>query len=72
AESLALIKGAFSGQPGPAYDMIALNSAAILVVADIVDSYEAAIAKARDILDSGQAQAKLAAYAAYTQSLNAG
>ncbi|PID66074.1 MAG: anthranilate phosphoribosyltransferase, partial [Gammaproteobacteria bacterium] len=72
AQSLDLIKGAFSGQQGPAYDMIALNSAAILQVSAEPSDFASALAQAKSILDNGEAQTKLAAYAAYTQSLNAG
>lgn len=68
-QSLALIQRVFAGEPGPAYDMVALNSAAILYVATDNMDFDAALTKTRVILDSGAAQEKLAAYAAYTQSL---
>lgn len=68
-ESLALIREAFAGTQGAAYDMIALNSAAILMVASLVESFEEALTQTRAILDSGAAQQKLQAYAEFTQSL---
>ena len=38
SESLALIRGALSGEKGPAYDMVALNAGATLYAADVVNS----------------------------------
>lgn len=70
AESLALIEAAFSGEKGAAYDMIALNSAAIMMVAGVIDDFSAAISQAKAILDSGKAKDKLVAYASYTQQFN--
>lgn len=67
AESLALIEQVFAGQPGPAYDMIALNSAAIMLVAGVVESFNGGLERAKSILNSGQAQQKIDAYASYTQ-----
>lgn len=69
AQSLALIDGAFAGKHGAAYDMITLNSAAIMVVSGLFQSYDDAVTKAREVLDSGQAGDKLAAYAQFTQQL---
>lgn len=68
-ESLSLIQKAFSGQPGAAYDMIALNSAAVIQVASDGYDFDAALAKARDVLDSGEAAKRLVDYANFTQSL---
>lgn len=68
-ESLALVRAAFSGEAGAAYDMIVLNSAAIIYVADAAADFAAAVAVAREILQSGEAAEKLRAYAEYTQSL---
>lgn len=69
AESLALINGAFAGEKGAAFDMIALNSAAILKVAGLADDLSAGIEQATEIMQSGKAKQKLADYAAFTQSL---
>ncbi len=70
AESLALILSAFSGKAGPAFDIIVLNSAAIIYVAGLTDSFAMAVSSAREILYSGQAKDKLRAYADFTQSLH--
>ncbi len=69
-ESLALIMSAFSGKAGPAFDMIVLNSAAIIYVAGLTDDFATAVSSAREILYSGQAKDKLHAYADFTQSLH--
>lgn len=68
-ESLALINAAFSGEKGAAYDMIALNSAAIMVVSGLFETYDKALETTRDILNSGAAHEKLVAYADFTQQL---
>lgn len=68
-ESLRLINAAFSGQHGAAYDMIALNSAAIMQVSDLFCDFHEALTAARQILDSGQARQKLSEYADYTQTI---
>ncbi|MPV85153.1 anthranilate phosphoribosyltransferase [Ostreibacterium oceani] len=68
-QSLDLIMAAFSGQPGAAYDMILLNSAAIIQVAGLSDDYPSAIETARSILDAGQALTKLNEYARFTQAV---
>ena len=50
----------FDGAPGAYRDIVLLNSAAALFVADRVDTIEAGIAMARDALDSGKAKQTLA------------
>ncbi len=69
-ESLQLIKSAFSGEKTPAYDMIALNSAAIIMVSGVVESFADGLEAAYEILDNGKALEKLSAYAEYTQQFN--
>lgn len=67
AESLSLIEEAFSGNKTAAYDMIVLNSAAIMMVSGVVEGFDEGIAQAREILNTGKAKQKLADYAKYTQ-----
>lgn len=50
----------FDGAPGAYRDIVLLNSAAALFVADRVDTIEAGIAMARDAIDSGKAKQTLA------------
>lgn len=59
AQSLTVIRGALAGGPGPAFDIIALNAGATLYAADVADNLAAGVARAREILKSGEALAKL-------------
>ena len=67
SESLALIRGALSGEKGPAYDMVALNAGATLYAADVVISVGDGVDRARAVLDAGDAVSKLEEFASYTQ-----
>ena len=49
----------FAGATGPIRDIVALNSAAALVVADLVPDLGAGIKLAHEILDDGRAVATL-------------
>ena len=67
SESLALIRGALSGEKGPAYDMVALNAGATLYAADVAISVGDGVDRARAVLDAGDAVSKLEEFASYTQ-----
>ena len=67
SESLALIRGALSGEKGPAYDMVALNAGATLYAADVAISVGDGVDRARAVLDAGDAVSKLEDLASYTQ-----
>ena len=67
AGSLALIRSALGGQPGPARDIIALNAGAALYVAGQAETVELGIAAARGILDSGEALKLLERYAHWSR-----
>ncbi|MCP4880243.1 MAG: anthranilate phosphoribosyltransferase [Gammaproteobacteria bacterium] len=58
-QSLAVIHSAFANQPGAPLDMLLLNAGAAIYVADLADSIEEGIAKARAVITSGQAQEKM-------------
>ena len=72
SESLALIRGALSGEKGPAYDMVALNAGATLYAADVVNSVGAGVDQARAVLVAGGAVRKLEELASYTQRFGEG
>ena len=72
SESLELIRGALSGEKGPAYDMVALNAGATLYAADVVNSVGAGVDQARAVLDAGGAVRKLEELASYTQRFGEG
>ena len=65
--SAALIRRVFDGEPGPATDMVALNSGAALYVADVVASLADGIGLARSVLEDGRAMRKLEQLQATTQ-----
>lgn len=68
-ESLRLVNRAFNGESGAAFDMIALNTAAILQVAGMGSDWSESFEKAGSIMRSGQALEKLTAYADFTKKL---
>ncbi|MFN3611919.1 anthranilate phosphoribosyltransferase [Tepidimonas sp.] len=58
-ESRALLLAVLDGQDGPAADIVVLNAGVALYAANVTDSIEAGIARAREALASGAAKAKL-------------
>jgi len=72
AESLALIRGIFDGQTGPARDIVALNAGAAIYVAGLAPSLEAGVKQAAEAIARGAARAKLDALAALSKKLSAG
>ncbi len=75
ADSLALISEALGAAEarGPAAikaaDIIALNAGAALYVAGVTDDLAAGVARARELIDQGEAMARLEALAELSQSL---
>ncbi len=59
-EAAALVRSVLAGTPGARLDMVLLNSGAALMAANRVDTLKEGVDMARDIIDSGKAQAKLA------------
>lgn len=66
ADSLALIRSALAGKPGPARDMVILNAGAALYAADLAESLAAGVDMAARTVDSGAAARKLDELAAAT------
>jgi anthranilate phosphoribosyltransferase len=58
-QSRTMLLGVLDNQPGPARDIVVLNAGLALYAANVVDSMEAGIARAREALASGAAKAKL-------------
>jgi anthranilate phosphoribosyltransferase len=54
-QSLAMIRGVFAGNPGPAHDIVCLNAGAAIYVAGCADSLAAGIDAARAAISSGKA-----------------
>jgi len=57
--SLSLIRQALAGEEGPGFDMVALNAGATIYAADLVDTIEDGVERAREILKSGAGIEKL-------------
>jgi len=70
AQSLDVIKSAFANTPGAARDIIIINAGAAIYAADLVDSLEDGVNKARDIIASGAAQTKLDELVSLSTSLS--
>ena len=58
-QSRAMLLGVLDNEAGPARDIVVLNAGVALYAANVVDSIEAGIARAREVLASGAAKAKL-------------
>lgn len=67
-ESLAIIKGIFSGQHGGARDIVVLNAGAAIYAADLAPSLAEGIKQAQIQIDNGNAQTKLDALIACSNS----
>lgn len=67
-QSLELINEVFADKAGPARDIVLLNAAAALCVADQVESMAAGVDRVREVLASGAAAAKLAELVKLSQS----
>lgn len=58
-ESLSIIKGIFSGQIGPARDIVVMNAGAAIYAADLAQSLAQGMSMAQQLIDTGAAQQKL-------------
>jgi len=67
-ESVAMLRGVLDRQPGAARDIVLLNAGAALYAANVAASIGEGIERAREALDSGAAQAKLAQFITFTQA----
>ena len=67
-ESLLLVREAFAGEKSPIQDMIALNAGAGLYVARKTESIADGVELAFDLMNSGKAADKLAAYVRVSNS----
>jgi len=69
SQSKALVLEALSNVAGPARDIVALNAGAALYAADVASSIADGVARAKVVLESGAARAKLDQFIATTQRL---
>ncbi len=66
-ESKAMLLGVLDNQPGAAREIVALNAGTALYTANVVGSIGEGIVKAREVIASGAARAKLEAFVACTR-----
>ncbi len=57
--STAMVRGVLDNQPGAAKDIVCLNAGAAIYVAGLANDLWGGVTKAREIIESGQARAKL-------------
>jgi anthranilate phosphoribosyltransferase len=57
--SMAMLKAVLDNQPGPAKDIVALNAGAAIYVAGLANDLWGGVTKAREMIESGKARAKL-------------
>uniref|UniRef100_UPI0035B3D8EC anthranilate phosphoribosyltransferase n=1 Tax=Zoogloea sp. TaxID=49181 RepID=UPI0035B3D8EC len=67
-ESRAMLLGVLDNKPGAAREIVALNAGTALYTANLADSIGEGILRAREVLASGAARAKLEEFVACTQS----
>ncbi|MDP6290243.1 MAG: anthranilate phosphoribosyltransferase [Arenicellales bacterium] len=65
--SLGIVHGLFTNDQGPARDIVALNAGAAIYVAGLADTLGAGVAKASEVIASGDAAVKLEQFVASTQ-----
>lgn len=58
-ENADLMRRLLAGAPGPQRDVVLINAAAVLLAGDKVETIHQGISLAREVVDSGQARAKL-------------
>jgi anthranilate phosphoribosyltransferase len=68
-QSMALVRAVLKNEPGPARDIVILNSGAALYAANVAPTIAAGAAMAREALTSGRALAKLHQFIARTKEL---
>jgi anthranilate phosphoribosyltransferase len=68
AESLRMMRGVLDGAPGPARDIVLLNAGAAIYAADLTDTLEAGVERAKTAIDDGSARRKLDSLVEFTQT----
>jgi anthranilate phosphoribosyltransferase len=68
-QSLALIDQVFTGQPGPARDIVVLNAGAAVYAAGLSETLAAGVKRAAEVIDAGRAREKFAALIEFTRQV---
>ena len=66
-QSVAMLRAVLDNQPGPARDIVVFNSGVALYAANVADTIEEGIARARKVIEDGAAKAKLEEFVKYHQ-----
>ena len=66
-ESRTMLLGVLDNQPGPPRDIVVFNAGVALYAANLVDSIADGIARAREVVASGAARARLDEFVRFTQ-----
>ncbi|KON82113.1 anthranilate phosphoribosyltransferase [Azoarcus sp. PA01] len=66
-ESKAMLLGVLDNQAGPAREIVILNAGVALYTANLVDSIDLGIRRARELIESGAARAKLDEFIAFNR-----
>ncbi len=69
AASMAMLKAVLDNQPGPTKDIVALNAGAAIYVAGLANDLWGGVTKAREMIESGKARAKLDELVKFTASI---
>ena len=69
-ENAATMRRLFQGETGPIRDIVLVNSAAVLLVGELVDTIREGISLAKEVIDNGEAHVKLQALAELSQQLD--
>jgi anthranilate phosphoribosyltransferase len=69
AASLKTMLSVLDKEPGPARDITVLNAGAAIYAANLVDSLEAGVERAKAVIDDGSARKKLDALIEFSQSI---
>ncbi|MDR1423915.1 MAG: anthranilate phosphoribosyltransferase [Azoarcus sp.] len=67
AQSIEMMHAVFANQPGPARDIVVFNAGVGLYAANVAASIAEGIGRARAVIESGAARAKLEAFVAYNK-----
>ncbi|HEY0634356.1 MAG TPA: anthranilate phosphoribosyltransferase [Gammaproteobacteria bacterium] len=68
AASLELVRSVLEGRPGPAANIVALNAGAAIYVAGLADSLADGVARAKAVINSGEAYTRLNTLVALSNS----
>ena len=71
-ESREMLLGVLDNRPGAAREIVIFNAGVALYTANLVDTIGAGILRAREIIESGAARAKLDAFVRFTQQFRSG